>query len=108
QGVGASAGGRTLRPEPGRHRRGVAARQRDLVLAARPQRAGAGKGRASRRVQRQCRRFGRGPVDDRGGDGGGGAGQRADHRIVRALSQPRRAYVRGTGAVGDALRLRRA
>ena len=85
---------RALRPQPDRHRRGLAPRQRHLVLAARSQRRGARQGPDARAVFRQCRRFGRGPLDDRGGDGRGGSRQRALGGTVRALSQPGRAYVR--------------
>ena len=48
--VGQAARGRALRPQPDRHRRGLAARQRDLVLAARPDRDRAGQGQQARQV----------------------------------------------------------
>ncbi|MGH1559082.1 hypothetical protein ACRAWD_18240 [Caulobacter segnis] len=42
---GAPARGRALHAGPARHRRGLAARQRDQLLAAGPQRLGARQGR---------------------------------------------------------------
>ena len=50
QGCAETARGRALRPQPRRHRRGVAARQRDLLVAARPRRPGPGRGRAACRT----------------------------------------------------------
>ena len=98
---------RALRPQPGRHRRGLAARQRDLLLAARPDRPGAGRRPEARRVHRRRGRQRRGPLDHRGGDGGGGAGRRADRGALRPLPLARGPHLRREAALGHALRLRR-
>ena len=49
-----------------RHRRGVAARQRDRVVAARPDGVRAGRGSGAREVRRPRLRFRRRPLDDQG------------------------------------------
>ena len=60
-----------------RHCRSVAARQRDLVMAARPDFDRARRGPDLVEIQRPRRGFGRRPLDDRRGDGGSGPGRRA-------------------------------
>ena len=52
-------------------------------------------------------RLRRGPLDDHGRDRRGRAGARAERRAVRALRLARRGRLRGQGAVGDALSVRR-
>ena len=76
---------RALRAQPRRHRRSVAARLGDLVLAARPQRRGFGARPQPRGVFRLCRGFRRGPLDGRGGDRGGSAGRRAHGLALHPL-----------------------
>ena len=66
QGLRGAARRRTLRPRSGRHRRSVAARQRDLLLAARSDGDGAGrKPDARSEFTGRCLRFRRRPLDDR-------------------------------------------
>ena len=85
--VGQIAGGSALRSQLDRHCRGVAAGQRDLVVAARPHGGGAREGSDVVELFRPGRRFGRRPLDDRSGDGGGGAGQRPrDPRCSPAIA----------------------
>src|ERR1017187_6900392 len=61
--VGASAGAWNGWPEPGGHRRGVAARQRGGLVAARPDRHRLVRAVRSGRFLRPCLRFRRGPLD---------------------------------------------
>ena len=56
----------------------------------------------------RCLGFGRGPLDDQGGDRRGGAGAGAHHGAVRALQFARRSGLPEQAALGDALRVRRA
>ena len=72
----------SVRSEPSRYRRGLAARQCDFVVAARSHR-----GRLDRRSETRCLcrprvGFGRGALDHQGGDRRGGAGQCSDHRAL--------------------------
>ena len=61
----------------------------------------------ARALLRRGGRFRRRPLDHRGRDRGGGAGQRAVGRPLHPLPLARRAHVRREGPVGHALRLRR-
>ncbi len=90
-----------------RHRRSMAARQRDRVVAAGPD-----GGRAARRsgAEEICRArvgFGRGPMDDRRGDRRRRPRARADRRALRTLRLARRGRLCRQAAVRDALRIRR-
>ena len=67
-----------VRPEPGRHRRGLAARQRDRLVAARPDGPGLAAEPRARRVLGPRLRLGRGPLDDRRGDRRGRSGSRLE------------------------------
>ena len=80
QGLEGSARGRALHAEHAGHRRGLAARQRHLILAARSQRRRAGEGSAVEGVLRLRPGFRRGPLDRRGRDRGSGPGRRALER----------------------------
>ena len=71
---------------PRRHRRGLAPRQRGVVVAARPRRAGARRGSATVGLLGRGRRFRRGPLDRAGRGRRGGARRGADRRAVCALS----------------------
>ena len=93
--------------EPGRRRRGLAARQRHRLLAARPHRGGARERPGARALRGPRVRLGRGALDAGGRDRRGRAGARAGRRAVRALQLARRGRLPGPGAVGDALRVRR-
>ena len=55
-----------VRPQPARHRRGVAARQRDRLLAARPDGGRPGQGPRALGIRRPGLGLGRGPLDDQG------------------------------------------
>ena len=98
-----------VRLRPSRGRRGVAARQRRRLLAARPDGL-----RARARIPRSSEFAGR--VSDsgegrwtiNGRDRRGGAGPRAHLRALRALQLARRGGLRGQAALGHALRVRRA
>ena len=65
-----------LRPQSQRHCRSLAARKRHLVVAARPDLDRAGRGPDPVQILRARGRQRRGPLDDRRGDGGSGAGRR--------------------------------
>ena len=69
-----------IRHQPAGRRRGLAARQRDRLVAARPDRHGAGRGFRAREVLRARVRFRRRPLDDQGGDRRRRAGAGAEHR----------------------------
>ena len=75
-----------VRPRPARHRRGLAARQRDRVVAARPDGGGAGRGSGARQVRRPRVRLRRRPLDDQGRDRRGRAGAGADHARCTSAS----------------------
>ena len=94
--------------ESARHRRGVAARQRDRLVAARPDGRGAVEGPGAGEVRGPRVRLGRRALDDQGRDRRSGAGAGAHHGAVRALQLARRGGLPGQAAVGDALRVRRA
>ena len=96
-----------VRPQPARHRGGVAARQRDRVVVAGPDGGRPGEGSRALRVRRPGLGFGRGPLDDQGGHRRGRAGARAHHGALRAFQLARRGGLPGQAAVGDALRVRR-
>ena len=93
----ATARSRTLpvRPQPARHHRGVAARQRDRVVAAGPDSGRAGERSRSLPVRRPRFGFGRRPLDDQGGDRRGCAGACSLHRALPALQLARRGGLSG-------------
>jgi 6-phosphogluconate dehydrogenase (decarboxylating) len=97
-----------LRPEPGRHRRSVAARQRDRILAARPHGRRPGEGSRSRSVRRASLRFGRRPLDHQGRHRRRRARACAVRGSLSALRFTRRGGLPGQAVVGDALRFRRS
>ena len=82
-----------LRPRPGVDRRGVAARQRRVELAARPHRRGIGRRPQARRVLRQRERLRRGSLDDPRRGRRGRARARAVGRPVRTIQLARRADI---------------
>ena len=92
QGLEGSARGRALHAEHAGYRGGLAARQRHLILAARSRRRRAGEGSAVEGFLRLRPGFGRGPLDHRGRDRGGGSGRRA----VRRRCSPASARGRST------------
>ena len=63
-----------VRLQPARHRGGVAARQRDRLVAARPDGGCAGRGSRAVEVRRPGVRLRRGPLDHQGRDRRGRAG----------------------------------
>ena len=89
-------------------RRGLAARQRHRLVAARPYGPGAARRRRSRPVCRPRVRFRRGPLDAAGGDRRRRARAGAQRRSVRAVRIARRGRIRRQADVGDALRIRRS
>ena len=103
-----SARGRALHAEHAGYRRGLAARQRHLILAARSRRRRAGEGSAVEGFFGLRPGFGRGSLDGRGRDRGGGPGGRAYHGALRPLPFAAGAHLRRKDALGHALRLRRA
>ena len=90
------------RPRPRRHRRGLAARQRRHVVAARSDGGGAGRGSRARRVLGPRGGLRRRPLDGAGRHRGGGAGRRADRLALHALPLAPGPHLRREGAVGDA------
>ena len=97
----------SVRPQPARHRRGVAARQRDRVVAARSDGAARwSRIRPSQSSPAACpiraKAAGRSRPRSRGRAGAG-----ADGRALRALQLARRSRLPEQAAVGDALRVRR-
>ena len=90
-----------------RHRRGLAARQRDHLVAARSHRRGARRGGRSRVLFGPRVGFGRRPLDRDGGGRGGGAGRRADRGALHPLPLAPGSHLRGEDPVGDAQGLRR-
>ena len=109
RGVGGRRSARrtSLPAQPGRHCRGVAARQRHRVVAVGSD--GHGAGRESDALQFQGRRagFGRRTMDGRGRHRGGRARRGIDFRVVHAVSLARGACVCREGAVGHAIQVRR-
>ena len=93
-----------VRPQPARRRRGLAAGQRDRLVAARPDGDGPAQGPRAVGLRGPRLRLGRGALDDQGGDRRGGAGAGAHHGALRALQLARRGRLRGQAALGDALR----
>src|SRR6202042_808530 len=85
---------------------GVAARQRHRLVAARPHRDRARRGRGAQGVLGPCRGFRRGALDHRSGDRGGGAGRRADRRALCALSLAAGPHLCREAPVGNAQRVR--
>ena len=96
-----------VRLQPARHRRGVAARQRDRLVAARPDGDRADQGPRAREVRRPGLGFRRRALDDQGRHRRGRAGAGADRRALRALQLARRGRLPEQAALGDALRVRR-
>src|SRR5262249_23044081 len=96
-----------VRPQHRGRRRGLAARQRGRVLAARPDRPGPGREPPARELRGQGVRFRRRPLDRGRRQRRGRARARADGRALRALRLPRRGRLPEPRAVRDALRLRR-
>src|SRR5581483_11073460 len=92
---------------PARHRRGLAARQRHRLVAARPDGDGARRGSAARALLGLRRGLRRRPLDDHGGDRGGRARRGALGRALRALPLARGARLRRQAALGDAQQVRR-
>ena len=97
-----------VRSRPARHRRGLAARQRDRLVAARSLRGRAGGGSRPGEIRRARLRFRRRPLDHQGRHRRGRAGPRAVRGALRALQLARRGGFRRQAALGDALRVRRA
>ena len=97
-----------VRPEPPRHRRGLAARQRHRVVASRPDRGGPDRGSRAREVRGPRLRLRRGALDDQGRDRRGGSGARADDGALRAFHLARRGRLPEQAPLGDALPVRRA
>ena len=91
---------------PGDHR-GLAARERRRVVAARPDGGGAAGVARARGLRRPRLRLGRRALDGDRRDRGGRAGRRPHRRALLALLLPRRGAVREQGAVGDAQAVRR-
>src|SRR5580658_10489748 len=107
QGLQGSPGGRALHSRPAGYRRSLAARQRDLVLAARSRCRGTGQGSAIAGLLRFRSRFGRRALDGRGRNRRSGPGRGADHGAVRPVPLAPGPHVRRKDALGHALRLRR-
>ena len=79
-----------IRHQSAGRRRGLAARQRDRLVAARPDGYGAVRRPRPGEVLRTRLRFRRRPVDDQGGDRRGSAGAGAEHGPLRAVFFARR------------------
>ena len=107
---GAAAESRAL-PVPLRHardRRGLAARQRDRLVAARPDGRRPARGSHGRGLLGARLRLGRGALDGARRGRGGGARAHPHDGAVRALQLARRGRLRRQAAVGDAAAVRRA
>ena len=96
-----------VRPQSARHRGGVAARQRDRLLVAGPDRGRPGRRSRALGIRGPGFGLGRGALDDQGRHRRGRAGARAHHGAVRALHLARRGGLPGQTAVRHALRVRR-
>ena len=96
-----------LRPRRRRDRRGVAARERRGVVAARPDGRGARRVADARRLRRARLRLGRGSLDVDRRDRVGHARAGAHRRALRAVLVARRGRVREPAALGDAEAVRR-
>ena len=94
-----------LRARPRRDRRGVAARQRDLVVAARSPAAALARDPRLERSPAASRTPAR-ALDAAGSDRRGRPGPRPHRRAVRALRLARRGGLPEPRAVGDAVRVR--
>ena len=90
-----------------RYRRSVAPRQRDRLVAARPDRRSTAGRSGAGEIRGPRLRFGRGAVDDQGGHRRSGAGARADHGLVRAVRLARRGRLCRQAVVRHALWVRR-
>ena len=97
-----------IRFQSSRRRGGLAARQRDRILAARSHGGCPDPGSRAVEVRRAGVRLRRGPLDHQGRDRRGRAGPCAVLRALRAVQLARRGRLRGQAALGDALRVRRA
>ena len=75
-----------VRLQPARHRRGLAARQRDRLLAARPHGGRARQGPGAHEFRRAGLRLGRGALDDQGRHRRGRAGARSHHARCTSAS----------------------
>ena len=104
----ARSGALSIRSQPARHHRGLAARQRHRLLAARSDRERPRQGSDAREIRGPRFRFGRRPLDDQGRHRRSGPRPRLDRRPVRALQFARRGRLRQQGALGHAFRVRRA
>ena len=101
------ARGASLRSRPRRHRRGLAARQRGLLVAARPDGERARRESRSLRVHRRGAGLRRRALDGDRGDRGGGARPRARRVAVRSLPLAPGAHLRREDALRHALQVRR-
>src|SRR5262249_18579317 len=90
-----------------RDQRGVAARQRDLVVAARPDQRRARERPRARGLRGAGVGLGRGALDDQGRDRRGRAGAGAVDRAVPALQLARTGRLRGPAPVRAAFPVRR-
>src|SRR5204862_4784915 len=97
-----------IRLRPRGHRRALAARERDPVLAPGPDRAVVRPGRDARALRRAGLGLGRGPLDARRGERPRRARLRARRFAVRALRLSRRERVPGPAALGAPLAVRRS
>ena len=97
-----------VRLRPARHRRGVAARQRDRLVAARPDRAPRWSRIPTSRTSRAaCPTPAKGAGRSRPPSTRRCPAPVLSRRAVRALQLARRGRLRGQAALGDALRVRR-
>src|SRR4051812_36319501 len=86
----------------------MAARQRDHLMAARPDGGRAGARGRSRLLFGACGGFRRRPLDPDGGNRGGGAGGCALGSALRTLPLAAGAYLRGEDSIRNAQGIRRA
>ena len=96
-----------VRARPQGDRRAVAARQRHLLVAARPHRPRPAGEPPARRLRGPRVGFGRGPLDLDRRHRRRGAGAHPDGRALRAVQLPRPGRLRRQGALGHAVRVRR-
>ena len=92
----------SIRPGPGRHRRGLAPRQRDRLLAAGLDRAGPAGQPGPGGLQGPGFRFRRGPLDGHGGHRRVGPGAGDQRRALRSFQLAGRGRFRRQGALRDA------
>ena len=95
------AGKPALQPRPPRHRRSVAPRQRDRLVAARSDRDRAGRGPELAKLPARSQIPAR-ALDDPGGDRGGGAGRGVVVGALHPLPLAPGAHLRREDPVGDA------